>query len=214
MITQEIVKNLCLNGLGSVHILSVSAPSASYVTLGIFGGLGDETQQKITDMNPGADVKLHFSTSFDTLMDLQKSNRYSHIICTSSDSEAAIAIGELCRTEDVGFSWVFGRGLSAYLFNDFSEHTYFVKKKNPENNDETVLEEFCQFLSLRDSSASLNSIVEIKKNETTRISASMAAIIGAVSSQESIKLISAENRPINGLLEINGSTLEAILHKL
>lgn len=214
LIAQEITKNLCLNGFGSVHIFSTCDSNIQSGKSGIFGALGPETRQKISDMNPGVDIKLYFSSSPDTMSDLHNLNDYSHIIYAGCDQDDAANLGQSCHTAHVGFSWVFLRGSSAYLLNDFGEHSYLTKKKDSETGEETTLEEFCQFISLKEHLPRLISIFDKEKTEKINLTPSLAAIIGAITSQEAIKLVSAENRPIDGLLKVHGSTLEATILKL
>lgn len=119
---QEILKNLVLNGVGTLRVSIITNDlSKSIEKKGIFGSHAD-LGKKLIDMNPGVNSFIEFVDGF-AFGDLDVSE-YNHVIFVSEKFDNAITLDLNCRKQSVNLTWVFGNDLEMFFLNDFGKHAF------------------------------------------------------------------------------------------
>lgn len=117
-LTQEICKNLVLNGIDTLSLLILASYSDAEATM--FGSI-DNAKHALKDINPRVKLLVHSPS-----VEVQALSNSRHIIFTSKDSETVFKYYNLLRAQEKTFSWILVNDEKLYLINDFQSHTYHL----------------------------------------------------------------------------------------
>lgn len=240
-VAHEIVKNLVLKGIGRLILITWDTDLLEDGGMILFGSGGNnvQTAERVIElagpMNPTVDLSHHHLTSLGGMKGLLDEVKM-FILVNETRLSRVFELNETCHSHDVPFQWLITQGMNATLVSDFGEHEFVIESKKVVDG-ETVTQvaeskqQYCKIQELWETHLNTEPVAKQRKAFPVKYSAcfkdfqtnlqsgkivlreeaAVNSIIGAISSQETIKVVTKRDLPIHNVVMFDGNSLNSTI---